>query len=87
MGQYEEAVKILKGVVQKQPDQTRAHTYLAEAYVLSGREDDARKEAVEVLRIDPTFSVERYYSNFLMLFKDQAEADRKKDALRKAGLK
>ena len=85
MGQYEEAIRILKGVVEKQRDQTRAHTGLAEAYVFSGREDDARKEAAEVLRIDPTFSVERHYSN--TFFKDQAEVGRRKEALRKAGLK
>ncbi len=84
MGQYEEAIKILKGVVEKQRDQVRAHMGLAEAYVLSGRQDDARKEAAEVLRIDPTFSVEGTYSN--MPFKDQAEVNRRKEALRKAGL-
>ena len=58
---------------------------LAAAYVLSGREDDARKEAAEVLRIDPTFSVERHFSN--TPYKDQAELGRMKEALRKAGLK
>jgi len=63
----------------------RARTGLAEAYILSGREDYARKEAAEVLRIDPTFSVERNYSN--TPFKDQAEVGRRKEALRKAGLK
>jgi len=85
MGQYEEAIRILKGIVEKQPDQTLAHTNLAAAYVLSGREDDARKEAAQVLRIDPTFSVERHYSNSPI--KDQAEVGRRKKALRKAGLK
>jgi adenylate cyclase len=85
MGQYEEAIKILKGIVEKQPDQMFAHIYLAVAYVLSGREDDARKEAAEILRIDPTFSVERHFSN--SPHKDQAEVGRRKEALRKAGLK
>jgi adenylate cyclase len=85
MGQYEEAIRILKGITEKQPDQLLAHTGLAEAYVLSGREDDARKEAAEVLRIDPTFSVERGRGN--SPYKDQAEVGRRKEALRKAGLK
>ncbi len=85
MSQYEEAIKILKGIVEKQPDQTRAHMDLAAAYVLSGREEDARKEAAEVLRIDPAFSVERKFSN--THYKDQAELGREKDALHKAGLK
>jgi adenylate cyclase len=85
MGQYEEAIKILKRIAEIQPDHTRARTGLAEACVLGGREDDARKEAAEVLRIDPTFSVERHYSN--TPYKDQAEVSRRKEALRKAGLK
>ena len=85
MGQYEEAIRILKGIVQKQPDQVLAHMNLAAAYMLSGREDDARKEAAEILRIDPTFSVERLFSN--LPIKDQAELNRRKEALHKAGLK
>ena len=83
LNQYEEAIRILKGIVEKQPDQTVAHMNLAVAYVLSGREEDARKEAAEVLRIDPTFSVEREN----VPYKDKAEIDRRKEALRKAGLK
>ena len=85
LNQYEEAIRILKGMAEKQPNQTPAHTQLAVAYALSGREDDARKEAAEVLRIDPTFSVERHYSN--SPYKDQAELGRRREALRKAGLK
>ena len=85
MGQYEEAIRILKGLAEKQPDQVPAHIQLAVVYVWSGREDDARKEAAEILRIDPTFSVDRHYSN--SPYKDQAEVGRRKEALRKAGLK
>jgi adenylate cyclase len=85
MGQYEEAIRILKGIAEKQPDQIVAHTMLAVAYMSSGREDDARKEAAEVLRIDPAFSVERFFST--LPYKDQAELGRRKEALRKAGLK
>ena len=84
MGQYEEAIRILKRITEKQPDQAVAHIRLAQAYALSGREEDARKEAAEVLRIDPTFSVERLFSN--NPYKDQ-EVGRMKEALRKAGLK
>jgi adenylate cyclase len=85
LGQYEEAIRILKGVVEKQPDQTRAHAGLVEAYVLSGKESFARKEAAEILRIDPTFSLEPFYRN--QPYKDKAELNRRKEALRKAGLK
>jgi len=46
MGQYEKAIRILKMMAEKQPDQTVAHTQLAVAYVFGGRNDDARKEAL-----------------------------------------
>ncbi len=82
MGQYEEAISILKRVAEKQPDQMPVHIMLAQAYVLSGRDNDARREAAEVVRIDPTFSMDRENLPY-----KQAEKDRLKEALRKAGLK
>jgi adenylate cyclase len=85
MGQYEEAIKILKGIAEKQPDQLFAHTALVSAYMLSGRENEAKREAAEVLRIDPGFSVDRMFDN--LPFKDQSEMNRRKEALRKAGLR
>jgi hypothetical protein len=50
-----------------------------------GREQAARAEAAEVLRLNPKFSVDNY-ARFLP-YKDQARIDRFTDALRKAGLK
>jgi adenylate cyclase len=85
MGQYEEAIRILKRITGRQPDQVFAHLGLAAAYALSGREDDARKEAAEVLRIDPTYSMERAQGR--LLYKDKAEVGRLKETLRKVGLK
>ena len=85
LGQYDEAIKLLKTMVDKEPDQTRAHAGLAEAYMLGGTKDYARKEAAEVLRIDPTFSVEAFYRN--QPYKDTQEINRRKEALRQAGLK
>jgi adenylate cyclase len=85
MGQYEEAIKILKGIAEKQPDQVYPHTLLATAYVLSGREEDARKEAAEVLRIDPNFSGVSFARR--SPYKDQKVIDDLVSGLRKAGLK
>ena len=51
-------------------------------YSLSGREEDARTEAAEVLRINPKFSLEKF---------EKAATGKDKEtfigALRKAGLK
>jgi adenylate cyclase len=53
-------------------------------YVLAGRQEEARAEAAEVMRIDPQFSVERYAK---MVPYNQALVDQQVKALRKAGLK
>jgi len=53
--------------------------------MLAGREDEARTQAAELLRIDPKFSLERFAKT--LTYKNQTEIDRYIGALRKAGLK
>ena len=85
LGQYEEAIATYKKVLQIYgPDHLMAHIGLAAMYVLMGRENEARAEGAEVLRIDPKFSVERWIKG---LPYSQSRKDRIADALRKAGLK
>ena len=85
LGQYEEAIATYKKVLQLYgPDHLMAHLGLAVAYASIGREDEARAEGAEVLRIDPKFSLERYIKGLPF---DQSRKDRVADALRKAGLK
>ena len=67
------------------PNDILSHTQLAITYSQMGREKEARAEAAEVLRINPEFSVDNYAKT--VTFKDQSEADKLIDALRKAGLK
>jgi adenylate cyclase len=62
MGQYEESIPICKAVLQKQPDQEFAHIFLAIAYISTGREQEARAETAEILRVNPQFSWERLVS-------------------------
>jgi adenylate cyclase len=85
IGQYEDAIAIYKKILQKQPDQMLAHLGLAATLMLAGREDEARTQAAELLRIDPKFSLERFAKT--LTYKNQAEIDRYIGALRKAGLK
>ena len=54
------------------------------ALVMAGREEEARSEAAEVLRIDPKFSTERFIKAFP--WKDQSRTDRVLGAARKTGL-
>ena len=61
-----------------------AHIGLAATYAVMGRENEARAEDAEVLRIDPKFSWERWIK---ALPWDQSKKDRITDALHKAGVK
>jgi adenylate cyclase len=85
LGRYEEAEKEYKKALHRAPDSTMPHLGLAATYSLMGREKEAQDEAAEVLRIDPKFSLEHHAKS--LLFKNQADLDRRIDALRKAGLK
>lgn len=51
----------------------------------AGREEEARAEGAEVLRISPNFSLEAWRQ--ILPYKDQAEVEHYLDGLRKAGLK
>jgi len=85
LGQYEEAIATYKKELQIYgPDHLMAHLGLAGTYATLGRENEARAEGAEVLRIDPEFSLERFIKSLPW---DQSRKDRAADALRKAGLK
>ncbi|MCK7474149.1 MAG: hypothetical protein MZV49_12845 [Rhodopseudomonas palustris] len=67
------------------PDNLLGRAYLTAAYSAVGRDNEARAEAAEVLRIDPNFTSEGLIKRFTIRnkpFLDQMVAD-----LRKAGLK
>ena len=86
LGQYEEAAASCKKALQLYgPDQLLAHLNLAGTYAMMDREKEARAEAAEVLRIDPTFSVESFAKR--SAYKDQKTIDRITSAYVKAGLK
>jgi adenylate cyclase len=84
LGQREEAIATYKKVLQIYgPDHLMAHISLALTYAVMDRENEARAEGSEVLRIDPKFSWERWIK---ALPYDQSRKDRIADALRKVGL-
>jgi adenylate cyclase len=84
-GRFEEAVSEYKKAIQRSPDSILAHISLATCYSMMGREKEARAEALEVLRINPKFSVDEYAK--ILSYKDQLQNDKIVNALRKAGLK
>ncbi len=84
-GRYEEAYGEAKKAAERDPKSQLAQIALAATSILTGHEKEARDAAEEVLKINPTFSVERYGRN--LPFKDKSQIDLVTDALRKAGLK
>jgi adenylate cyclase len=84
-GHFEEAVSAFKKTIQLAPDDFIVHIFLAVTYSMMGREEEARAEAAEVLRINPKFSLDAWAKK--TPYKDQSRRDEAINALRKAGLK
>jgi tetratricopeptide (TPR) repeat protein len=83
-GRHEEAIAALKRVLARTPDFLGAHAVLAVVYSELGRLEEAQAEAAEVLRINPSFSLEVWRQS---LPYKEAEVERMLAGLRKAGLK
>jgi tetratricopeptide (TPR) repeat protein len=84
-GRYEEAIETAKKGLRYMPNNINIHLQLTAAYMMMGREKEARAAAVEIMKINPKFSLEWYAKT--IYFKNQNDIDKTIDALRKAGLK
>ncbi len=84
VGRYEEAIAAGKKAVKLSPNDRFAHSALAIAYSLAGRQKEARIEAAEVLRLNPKFSLVR--AGKIIPYKNQADRENYISAMRKAGL-
>ncbi len=84
-GKPEEAIAPLKQFLSRYPNILDAHLTLAAVYSELGREEEARAEAAEVLRINPKFSLAVHRQRSPI--KDTAVLERQLAALRKVGLK
>jgi adenylate cyclase len=84
-GLYEEAISVCKKVLHRESKNVIIRTNLTATYSLSGRGEEARAEAAEILRIDPKFSLEHFAT--ARPHKNPDNTERFIDALRKAGLK
>jgi adenylate cyclase len=85
IGNYEEAIRFYKRLLQVQPDHLPGNIGLTATYSMMGRMEEARTQAAEVLRINPSFSLDRWAKT--QRFRNHADGDRRIEALRKAGLK
>jgi adenylate cyclase len=80
-GQYEKGIQWCKKAVQQNPDDFFAHLMLTAVYSMAGQDDKAHAEAMEVLRINPKYSLAKAEKRAKIKYKDKWFA-----ALRKAGL-
>ena len=84
-GQYKEAIKTAKEALKQTTNNILIYLQLTAAYSMMGHEEEARAAAVEVMKINPKFTLERYAKT--LYFKNKTDTDRTIEALRKAGLK
>jgi len=80
-GQYDEAITWCEKAVRQAPDSLYARIMMTVVYSLSGRDEEARAEAAEVIRIQPKYSIKK------SRYKGKTDRERFNGALRKAGLK
>jgi adenylate cyclase len=59
-GQYEEAITWCEKAIHKEPNSLFARLFMAAVYSFSGRDEEARIEIAEVLRIQPKFTLARF---------------------------
>jgi len=85
LGQYEDAIEVFRKMRQRSPNNLLVHIRLTACYSALGREEEARKQAQVLLRLDPTFSVDKFAETIFI--QDQAQLEQYIANLRKAGLK
>ena len=83
-GRYEEAIAAYKGALARDAESVIARMGLTRTYVRTGREEEARAEAREILKINPRFSLQNFQGRFP--YTDQALRDAAIADLRQAGL-
>jgi len=83
-GRYEEAVALYKEILDRFKNPLPAYIGLAEVYSEMGRVEEAHGQALEVLRINPSFSLENWSKT--EPFRDPKHLEKRLNALHKAGL-
>jgi len=83
-GQLELAIATLETTVQRFPSFVSGRVALASCYVAAGMEQEAKREASEILRMDPAYTVARYTNP--NLYRNKETMEKWAEALRKAGI-
>ena len=83
-GRPEDAIAVCKKAIEKAPNDLLTRIVFIQAYSLAGKHGEAQKEAAEVLRINPKFTLKLYAKS--LGYKNKSDTDRWITSLRKAGL-
>ncbi len=84
VGRADAAIDAYCELTNREPDSLDSHISLAEIFGELNRVNEAKASAIEVLRINPDFSISKYVEDLAYI--DPAENLRFKEGLRKAGL-
>ncbi len=83
-GQTDAAIDAFEAVSKRNADWISTHVGLASTLGELGRQEDAKRSAAEILKLDPEFSIKTYMAG--LSYRDPAAKARFEDGLRKAGL-
>jgi TolB-like protein/class 3 adenylate cyclase/Tfp pilus assembly protein PilF len=87
VGRYEDAITAQKGALSRNPNLWVSHICLAACYSMAGRDEAARAQIKELLRLNPNFSFDRLEKQ-IVPYKNPADGKLMTDSIRKAaGLK
>ena len=84
LGQYEDAVVVLKQRQERNPDAATVYALLASCYGHLGHVAEGQNALAELFRINPEFSIE--HRRRVLPFKNPDDFERRVEGLRKAGL-
>ena len=86
LGEYEEAIRVLDEGVAQQPDYLPFHLFLAQSYATLDRQEEAKSQVAEVLRLNPAFTVSKYEAYMSLSIKNFKYLEPDLVAQRKAGI-
>jgi adenylate cyclase len=81
---YSDALPLLRESISRSPDNRAAHAFAAATYAQLGALEEARSAAGEVLRIEPSHTIE--WAKLHSVFRYPGDADHYFDGIRRAGL-
>ncbi len=84
VGRFDEAIAAYRDSIERNPNHIGPHIGLTACFAEVGRDEEARAQAAQLLKINPSFTLAKYAES--LTYKDPAESEKTLEALRSAGL-